>query len=154
MPIPFAILGLIGLCAVAITVFWNQIMHWAQESVIPWFQRKLPGIAPYVEKAFAILDDLVVKARRLAKAAWEKIRVFLLKQVIAFRKQYDGKWLRVIESWLMREDQKVEKNTTTEEVEWSNLPDDVRQSVMQSGSREMEDNVTEKRDQEFLTMEH
>ena len=89
MPVPFIVLGLVGLGIVAITAFWNQIMHWAQESVIPWFQKKLPKLAPYVEKAFTALDNLVVKARRLAKAAWEKIRVFLLQEVIKFRKEYD-----------------------------------------------------------------
>ena len=153
MPIPFVIFGMLGVALTALTVFWNQIMDWAQESVIPWFRRKFPSLAPYVEKAFTTLDNVVVKVRRAAKAAWEKIRVFLLQEVIKFRKRYDGKWLRVIESWLMRKDQKVEKNTTTEEVEWSDLPDAVREAMMKKGTHEMEEDVTKKRDQE-LAMTH
>lgn len=153
MALPFILLG--GLLLVGSTVamvFWDQIMNWVETSVFPWFRTNFPEIAPFVEDAFCTLDDLVVKTKRVVKAAWEKVRKYLLKAVTEIRKRHDGVFIRVVESWLMQSPTEVKKVTTEEVVSREELPDDVRQAMMRAQQSEFTENVTEKRDQQLETM--
>lgn len=140
--------------AIAAVVFWNRILEWVQNSLLPWFYSNLPSLAPYVADAFVALDHLVVSAKRAAFAAWNYIRTFLLKVTIHFEKRSSG-WMRRIISYVRRSlepNAPVYKKTEEQEVSYEELPDDIRERVLRSGRNSPATDVTRARDEEFIRM--
>ena len=150
-PITLVILAGLAIAAASAVVLWGEIVGWAHDALFPWVQTNIPSALPWLKKAFVVLDKAVVAVRVAAKAAWEKVKEFLLKQALkVFRK--DGEWYRTIENWLINENsEKVTKVTTEEEVAWDELPDDVREALMRK-RKGYDLDVKAAKDQEFSTM--
>ena len=155
------VLMLIGsILGVAVTVaiaFWHEILGWAEQMVFPWFEQHLPGLAPYVRHAFAVLDGVVVGLREAARRAWEALRPHLLKSVVEFQRLSEHRWLRVVTSWLIEQLTPTPRPTVTEvreerEIDWDELPEEVRQSFLRRDEQSTVLDVRRYRDLELAQL--
>lgn len=153
-----AAIGLIGVAVVAVIALWGKIINWAQDSLFPWIERNLPTILSTVKDAFVWVDENVaVPIRRVVKKAWEALRKYLLKTVIRLERRNASKWERRITSFVVEaltpQTPIVKKVETVEEVDWDDLPDDVRSAWMRSEQQSHDIDVTAIRDQQVETLE-
>jgi hypothetical protein len=136
--------------AAAATSMWNQILQWAESSLFPWIDQKLPMLTDTVRLAFSIADAQQVVIRRAIKVAWTQLRRYLLKQTVELVKQSSNQWVREIVSWVVEsldQPQPVVKMVrTVEEVSWYDLPDDVRQGALRLQKTRLSEDVTQQRD--------
>ncbi len=155
LPAYLLYIGLATLIAAVALVFWHKILEWAQESLLPWLEEHLPFLAEGARTAFVQLDRVAVAVRRAAKSAWLDLRGYLLKQVVKVRKRTGVTALVIIEEWLRvePESETVVHRTTEREVEWEELPDDVREQFLKQQTTVAEKNVTAGRDTEFELLE-
>ena len=150
-----AVLGLLS--AVAVVMFWKQILNWAEESLFPWIKTNIPSIESAVREAFSVLDDKVVTARNIIIGkGWKKLREYLLKQVIKFERKSSGEWVRQATSWVIKNlesgDKVPARVTVEEEIDWDVLPPDVRAEWLKRKKNEAQINITEYRDREIMEM--
>ena len=149
-PLSIIILLALAASAASVVIFWGKIVGWAHDALFPWVSTNIPRLLPFLKKAFVVLDKAVVAVRRAAALAWVKVRKFLLKHLQKFFRR-DGAWYRIVESWLVTEDnEKVTKVTTEEQVDWDHLPDDIREEMMRRRSYEVD--VTATMDQNTMAM--
>ena len=159
---------LITVFAGAAFILWDKVLKWAFESLFPWIEINIPTLAPTVREAFAILDNISAPTRRTARQSWEKVRQYLLKQVLQFEKESSEIWVRRIISWLVpvldsgEPVRKVKKVTTEEDVNFFSeemLPE-VRQAFIRREETMTEFNVTKiqdkrlEQDEDDLTYEN
>ena len=149
-----AALGLVS--AVAVVMFWKQILKWAEESLFPWIKTNIPSIESAVREAFSALDNKAVAIRNIIRKAWKKLREYLLKQVITFQRQSSGEWVRQATSWVIKNlesgDKVPARVTVEEEIDWQVLPPDVRAEWLKRQKNEAQINITEYRDQQIMEM--
>ena len=149
-----AALGLVS--AVAVVMFWKQILKWAEDSLFPWIQTNIPSIESAVREAFSAVDNKVVAIRNIIGQAWRKLREYLLKQVITFQRQSSGEWVMQATSWVIKNlesgDKVPVKITVEEEKDWDELPPDVRAEWLKRQKSEAQINLTEHRDREIMEM--
>jgi hypothetical protein len=154
-PISLFIIGAIGFGATAAVtiVFWHQILGWAESNLFPWFDRHLPTVSPYVRSAFSSLDNVITSIRRTIKEAWQKVREFLLKQVVKLRRKTSSTWVQETTSYVLETSgysKPVVKEVRTEtEVSYDDLPADVREQYLRRNQTSYEKDVTAIRDQEM-----
>ncbi|MBD2208192.1 hypothetical protein H6G33_25470 [Calothrix sp. FACHB-1219] len=144
----------LGLGATATVTFWHQILNWGEKNLFPWFDKHLPTIAPYLKNAFLKVNNVVTNVRRAVKNAWEKIREYLLKQVVELNRKTTSTWIQRVTSWVIEasgyNNKPVVKQITTEvEVNWDDLPPDVYEAVIKRQNSSVEKNITEMRDKEL-----
>jgi hypothetical protein len=151
--------GVFLLAAVVITAvvaLWHKILDWAHSSLYPWLQKKLPTIEAAVREAFIWVDRVVVATRLIVKKAWETLRNYLLKTVAQFERRTHRQWIRRITSFViirLEQTQPVIKKIETEdEVDWDELPSDIRQAWMKTEAKMGELDVTQMRDQELAAL--
>ncbi len=157
-PITITLAIIFGIAAaVAVVALWHKILDWAEKSLFPWLEEHFPSILPYVRDAFFFIDDKVmVHIRNAVRKAWEKLRTILLKMVTWIHRKTSWAWVRTTTSWIIKKltpKPEVTKVTTEEEVNWDELPPDVREEFLRKGKPEYEVNVTELRDKEIQEME-
>lgn len=149
-----AALALAGVAIVVIIALWHNILDWAKSSLFPWIEKNLPTIVDAVKDAFTWVDNNVaVPIRRLVKAAWNKLRNYLLKMVTRFDRKTQSTWVKQATSWVIEvldsPKPTVKKVETVEEVNWDDLPADVKNAWLKNNQSSRELNVTEARDQEL-----
>ncbi len=154
MPEPITIfLTIFSLAGAVAIAFWDKIRQWAFDSLFPWMRDNYPNLSGTVREAFKKLDDAATAVRRNIKDAWGKLRKYLLKQSISLNKKSANTWIKKITSWVIsgfeNGKKKVKKYETEEEVNWDELPDDVRAAAMRSDINSREENITEVRDREM-----
>lgn len=147
-----SILGL-GAIATFLVIFWHQILDWCQNSVFPWIKANIPWIESQVREAFNAVDKVIVPIRNGIRQAWKNLRDYLLKQVQELERESSGKWILRTTSWIikvLKSDKKVPvKVETEEEVDWEELPPDIRAEFLRHDKSYAEINVTEIRDKEL-----
>ncbi|GGA18112.1 hypothetical protein [Okeania sp. KiyG1] len=159
MPIPFLIpiVVALGVSIVLALAFWYQILDWAQDSLFPWVKRNIPLIEGVVKEAFIAVDKVATPIRKTIRQAWEKLRDFLLKQVVKIEIKSSSELIKRVTSWVIKvleSGKKVPvKVETEEEVNWDELPEEVRKEFLSKGESETEIDVTEIRDDEIDQMD-
>lgn len=159
MPIPFLIpiAVALGVSSALVLIFWNQILEWAQDSLFPWIKRNIPLIEGVVKEAFIAVDKVATPIRKTIRQAWEKLREYLLKQVVKLERKSSNKWIRRVTSLIIKvleSGEKVVRQVETEkEVDWDELPEDVRKEFLSKGKSESEIDVTKRRDDEIDQMD-
>ncbi|NET29537.1 hypothetical protein [Okeania sp. SIO1I7] len=159
MPIPtfiWAIAGILGGGVALALIFWNQILEWAQYNLFPWIQNNIPSIESQVREAFSAVDNVATSTRYLIRKAWKKLREYLLKQVVKLERQSSGKWKMQVTSWVIKnllEPEKVSEVVTEKDVDWEDLPPDVRAEWLKLEKSKAEIDVTEYRDQQIDEMD-
>jgi hypothetical protein len=134
-------------------IFWHKILDWAEASLFPWVERQFPLLLDTVKNAFVFLDKFTSPTRLAIKKSWEKLREYLLKQVIQIEKDSSNQWVKKVTSWvaqILDNGQIAPVRVETEEyIPYEELPQDVREAWIRRQERIAEFNVTELRDQEF-----
>jgi len=149
---------ILGIAGAAIVGLWHRVLAWAENSLFPWIKRNLPELEVVVRQAFKVIDKVAVNIRRSVKIAWEYLRKWLLKQTVEIERRTDNKWIRRITSWIIKElspvgdKPRVAKIVTEEEIEWDELPDEVRERWITMGKIDPAD-ITKLRDKELGVME-
>jgi hypothetical protein len=140
----------------AVITLWHKILDWAHSSLYPWLQRNLPMIEDTVKDAFIGVDRVAVLTRLIVKKAWETLRNYLLKTVAQFERRTHRQWIRRITSFvIIRLEQAkpvIKKTETEEEVDWDELPPEIKQAWMKNEAKIGELDVTQIRDQELATL--
>ena len=68
--------------------FWQRIVNWANESLLPWIKQNLiPALRQIATEALVLIDKLKSPARRLIKNAWKTLRKFLAQSIITFERK-------------------------------------------------------------------
>lgn len=153
-----AAIGLVGVAIAAVIALWHKIVDWAKDSLFPWLEKNLPSILSIVKEAFVWVDENVaVPIRRAVKKAWEELRKYLLKTVIRLERRNASQWERRITSFVVEvltpQTPVIKKVETVEEVDWEDLPKDVRSAWMKSSQQSHDLDVTASRDQQIETLE-
>ena len=151
LPVILLVVG--GLALMVGLIYWDRIRGWAESALFPWVRQHLPALEETVREAFATLDGVAVAVRRVVKAAWEKLRGYLLKQVVEFERTSDNVFLCRVTSWLRRALSKpepvVEKRVVEQTVDWDDLPSDVRDQLLRQDKASVEIDVVRTREQEL-----
>jgi hypothetical protein len=139
----------------AIVYFWHKVTDWASESFFPFVEKHLPDIIEHVRKAFTWIDNVVVSIRQGIKAAWKKVRQYLLKMAMYFEKTSSNKWIRKTTYYAIKtlESKTVTKRVVEEEINWDDLSPDVRKSWMKSKENNLEIDYTALKDDNCDSME-
>ncbi|MBE9145429.1 hypothetical protein [Planktothrix mougeotii] len=151
------ITALLTISAGAAFILWNRVLQWALDSLFPWVEVNIPTLAPIVREAFAILDNIGTPTRRTVKQSWEKVRQYLLKQVLQFERQSSDTWVRRVTSWLVpvlksnEPVRKAKKVTTEEDVDCydESMPPEVRQAFIRREEKMTEFDITKMQDEEL-----
>ena len=132
--------------AAAIT-FWNKILEWVRKSMLPWMDKNLHWLKEDIAEAFSKLDKVIAPIRR----AWQHIRKYILKILVQFAENTENEWIKRISYWVIGSHSSKEQVTrvvTEEEVEFDDLPHDVREQLIRKGHIDDID-VTQMRDKEL-----
>jgi hypothetical protein len=138
--------GLAGIAA----YFWPQIMTCAREHLLPWIDRNVPDLAGSVRLAFHDLDKIAAELCRAVRAAWRQLRVVLLSQVATFVELFNGACaIRITSRFRILENRDTAPVTvvTEQELDWEDLPDEVRAAAMSDGITGMSIDIVRARDQ-------
>lgn len=157
MPVPAIVYILGGILTLAtaatVVVFWHKILQWAEDSLFPWIDSNIPSLKDLVRLAFSSVDKGVV----LVRNAWNKLREYLIKQVIKIERNTQRQWVRKATSIIVK---KLESGRTvpvkveTEEVlDWDELPEDLRQDFLCGTRKNLELDVIQIREKELQDME-
>lgn len=128
-----------GAIAGALLYYWPRISLWAHNHLLPWVDANLPMFAQDVRLVFAEAERIASGAREMIKKAWQRIRTFLLSQVVEFlRVPGADKWIVRITSYLKRpegsEKRFVRRISESEEpLSWDELPPHVRAHLLREG---------------------
>ena len=141
----------LGIVSVAAAFsLWSRIRSWCEEALFPWFEKHLPRIAPHVRTAFAVVDNVVVAARRLA---WHCLREHLLHQVLKLERRSASVWMRQVTSWVtavLQTGQTVPVRIVAEGAcSWDELPYEVRAEWLRRGRNTQEHDIVELREKEL-----
>lgn len=114
---------ILALTAGALIAFWPRIVSWVQGHLIHNF----PRYADQFRQALAAVDRLASPARQAALAAWRALRERFHLILVSFTKNFQGQWLRKIESYFATDVAgRYELTTTTAIVDYSELPAELR----------------------------
>jgi hypothetical protein len=156
MPLPviaLVVLGLGGVLTVAAT-FWADICEWYAEHANPWLEKHVPSLAPHLMKAFQFIDsNAMLPLRRAVKAAWSKVRPYIVEATVTFLR-VDGEWVRRVDSYLQKKlgaGEQMIKRTEERAVPWDELPESVRDAALRKRSAAPID-FLKTRDREVLTL--
>jgi hypothetical protein len=152
----------IGSAVVALT-FWNEIIFWVRNTLLPWIRKNLPGLENYVADAFVALDKVVVPIRNKfkvfhgVKEAWRTFRKYFLEILVQFQQKTPYEWVKQIIYWTIcnLDSKEVLKTVQEQTVSSDSLPDSVRQEWLKQTKTTQDINVTQLRDRELeLAMTH
>lgn len=146
-------IGLVGITATFLYMLWRKVLRWAHNSLIPWIKSlQLPKLGKIVEDAFLFVDNRMGAAKEAVRSAWNKLRVLLLKQNVTVEKTDKGTFQTKVETWVAEptDTEVVNHMVQTSEVDWADLPADVKLKIMEKQRHEV--NVTKTRDEELAEM--
>ncbi len=150
-PLMIILVKLVGVVAAAVAVhYWPQIMSWTREHLLPWVDRNIPALAGAVRLAFQDLDKIAVELRRAVRSAWRNLRHILLSETATFVELFNGEWAVQITSLLRNLEQAekpVVKIVTEQQLDWDDLPADIRARAMSDGLVGIDIDVLATRDQ-------
>ena len=135
-----------GVAVQVFSIVWNLIVGWFKDSLSPWIKENLsPLLNDATKDALVAIDSFASPLSRLVKKAWNELRKFLAKSIITFEKKvFDGKiqWVRC---WSMEMFNIVEPakprivvTKTVELIPFDQVPQELRESYLRSGSGESE----------------
>lgn len=155
MPVPIITVLLEALLVITAAValaYWEKICAWFADHANPWLKKNVHRLQPHILKAFQFLDsEVATPVRRAVIKAWQKVRPYLLKAVVQFEQNARGNWVRRITSYLrakLSEDASVTKRVEEVEMDWSELPEEVRERILETKKARKIDYV-KLRDQEL-----
>lgn len=113
--------------------FWAELCGWFAAHASPWLSEHVPSLQPYLADAFRFIDaNVATPLRRAARGAWTKVRAYILGAILEFERRVDGTWVRRITSYLRAKltAGEVTEVIETKVVDWSDLPEEVRDAAI------------------------
>ena len=150
-PITVGILIFGVLISGAVVYFWEQILIFIQNHILPWIETNFPEYKEIALEALMKVDNAISALKRKVKAAWAQLREYLLKVLVSYEKTADG-WVKEVISWCvvkLREEEKIVKRTEKVVANHEEIPDEVREQFLRRRTKKMDQDVTEQRDQEL-----
>ena len=143
---PFAELLWENFVIKTLDIFWS----WFTETLIA----SIPDLSEATVKlAFTVINSVAVSLLAAVKKAWQTLRNYLLELMIYFVKNSSNQWVKRSSSTLVKflELRKpiIVKKEVEEEVNWDELPDDIRTEQIRVGKNKYQVNFAEIRDQEM-----
>lgn len=143
--------------AVVALAFWDQILFWVRNALLPWIRKNLPGLENYVADAFVELDKVVVPIRNKfkmfagVKEAWRTFRQYFLEILVQFQQKTSSEWIKRIIHWTISnlDSKELLKTVQEQTVSVDSLPDSVRKEWLKQTNTTQDVNVTEARDREL-----
>ena len=133
--------------------FWPEVLEWSRDNLIPWLEQKSEKLGKLARSALAQLDQVAVPLRVKARRAWEKLRKWLLQEMIELRRESNGTWVKTITTYFITVlDSGAAppmRRQTEEVVSWDDLPLEVRDASLRWDDSKKSINVTEIRDKEL-----
>ena len=148
------ILGVVAASAI-VAIYWTKILNWAQKSLMPWVDKNLPELSDAVRTAFVIADKAMSPARAAVKAAWQRVRTYLLKQIAEFEQVSNNSWMLRISSWVrvrldaMDPAPAVKLIQTEQLISFDELPPEIREQLLRKGETTQRVDVTRAQDNEL-----
>lgn len=132
-----------------IVELWKDIVELTKNSFLKLAQDIAPHLSKLIIEAHVQLDNVASPLRSAAKKAWNKLRKFLLQQIIDIFQLEDGQWVyRTISLLLLPKETEVRRIIQDTYVPFEDLPLDVRRQLIRNG-RIRELDFTRTRDAEF-----
>ncbi len=140
-PITIAVLAVAGALFVA---FWAHIQLAFQDHVIP-FVREILGdsVAQGLVWIISKLDNAVTNVSKEIKRVWKAFRKHVLKSEELYERQGPNDTQRVRTTYVQGSDGKVMRRTETETLDWDEVPQAVRNSMVQNNTRAGRIDITE-----------
>lgn len=152
-PITLTIIALIGVTIAGAVALWHKILGWAEEALFPWVEENYPGLSSFVRQAFAVLDESIAPLRAAIKRAWKRVREVLVDMMVEFSRSSESAWVRRIVTWVVKVlpsgEKKPAKVVVEEEVDWDELPAEVRAGFLRHKKSKAKLDITEGRDVEL-----
>jgi|GEM_PF-4631109 len=137
--------------------FWKQLVRWAKNALELMQESLDPIIYQLGIEALVIIDKVKAPATKLIKKAWKTFRHYLAKSLVTFTGELlpDGKYLW-IKKWVTSiykivENKPPKKVTYTyeEEINWEDLPEELRIKHMKNKAKEFEFDFKSDRDKQM-----
>lgn len=138
---------------------WIEIVNWVSTSLLTWIQNDLGAlIAASVKAAFFTLGTVTLAAYGAIKAAWGELRRFLIEALVEFEQRSSTVWIKRFTTTLLKVLESGQptliKREVEEEVDWDNLPPEVRSAWWNSSQQSHRVDFIEVRDKEIQTLAH
>lgn len=138
---------------------WTEIVAWVSASLLTWIQTDLgPLLAESVKAAFVLLGTVAVTAYVAIKKAWSALRQVLIEALVEFDQSSSSVWTKRLTTTLLKVLESGQptliKREVEEEVDWDQLPPDVRSAWWNSAQKHHKVDFIEVRDKEIQTLTH
>lgn len=121
---------LIGLGA-ALVYFWNYIVDFFQTVIIPWFRNVFGDIPANILASIVKFCDKVISwTRRQIKHAWKWFQTKVLGMKTEYTKVSSSEVKGKTTTYVQGEDGKVIRTIKTEQLDWDDVPDNVREQYI------------------------
>lgn len=114
-------------------VLWQELMIWTCSELLKWVKTDMiPLMEESIRLAFMATALIAASLIKTVELAWKEVRKFLLEAFVEFEKstRTSDKWVRKITAVLIKSLDAtrpvVVKKEVEEEINWDNLPSDVR----------------------------
>ena len=134
--------------------FWNRILEFAERHLIPFIERHLPRILPYIRQIFVDLTKATLATKRAVKWAWQQVKPFLVQVLTEYRYTSGNIWVRSITAWVIQRldsPSHMMRLHEEEEVPMSEVPQEVLDNY-RKGQHSTPINFLEARDHEIMDM--
>ena len=127
----FAILAGLG----AIVYFWNYIVDFFQNVIIPWFRKVFGDIAANILASIVSFCDKGISwTRQQIKRAWKWFRERVLGMKSDYVKVSSNQVERTTTTYTSTQDGKVIRTVRTEPLDWEDVPDNIRDQYIANNS--------------------
>ncbi|BAZ24925.1 hypothetical protein NIES4073_58250 [Kalymmatonema gypsitolerans NIES-4073] len=139
-------------------VIWEQVLAWTYSNFLTWIRKDMiPILEESVKLAFIVVDKITSKIVDTVKEAWQEVKQILLEMVVKFeRVASSAVWKKKSTSTIFK---KFEANRPVfvkreieEDLDWDNLPPEVRESWLKGSQHNYNIDFMETREKELEAM--
>lgn len=128
-PLTLVVIVVLGSAAAA-AAFWPWIVEFFTEELVPWLKESVsPQFGTMVEDLLVWADKGMVPVRSSVKKCYQAFRENVLGANVTFEKETATTGTKTTEAFIRNSDGKVMKRVFTEEVEYDDLPEAIREEM-------------------------
>lgn len=142
-------------------VVWEQVLAWTYSNFLTWIRKSMiPMLEESVKLAFIGVNKIIYKILDTVKEAWQKVKQVLLEMVVKFERVASSTaWKKKSTSTIFKKFEANQpvfvKREIEEDLDWDNLPPEVRKAWLKGSQDNYKIDVMEIRNKELeaLVME-
>lgn len=116
--------------------YWEYIVQFMAEHIIPWIRQNLSNtLGDLLADLFSFLDGKMVPIKRMLKKLWTNFKENILGFKTEYTKIDTNTARKQTETFIRKDDNKVVKRVETEEIEWKDIPEEIREKMIQENVR-------------------